>query len=319
MVAPSRSRLPGLGPWRFGENWRREDLRDAAEEDHVDTTLTVLVSGVTTGDGEQAGDDIGRDGHELSHLVGVAETLDNGGQEDGDGVERGVDADGDDHVDPDLPVLEGITEELPLELIRENGSVLFEAADDLLALSVAEELGSVGVVVHDEEGHDSEAESDETLEDEDPGPAVETTNTVHLHDAAGQETTKGTSSSGSGEEDGHAETALVALVPHGDVVGDTGEETTLSETESHASSQETAKVVDSTHDTGHGGPDDHDEGDPDGGAESLHGQVGWDLSCDIEGEEDGHGDLWGSTLLILRDDMDKRTREDGKVDAVLTL
>lgn len=264
---------------------------DEAEADHVETSLAVLVSGETTTDGEEAGHDVGRNRHELGHGVAVSETLDNGGKEDGDGVERGVDADGDDHVDPDLPVLHGVLEELHVELVGENGAILLKTAEDFLSLTVGEELGSVGVVVHDKEGNDSEEEGDDALDDEDPGPASEVANTVHLHDATGKETTEGTSSSGGGEEDGHAKTALVSAIPHGDVVGDTGEETTLSKTESHADTEKTTEVLDKTHDGGHDGPHNHDEGNPERGAETLHGHVGGNLSGDVEGEEDGDGNL----------------------------
>lgn len=115
----------------------------------------MLISSEATADSEEAGNDVGRDGHELGLLVGVAETGDNGGQEDGDGVERGVNANGDQHVDVDLPVLEGILHELHLKPVGQDGAVFLEAAENLLAVLVVQELGSVGVVVHDEEGHDS--------------------------------------------------------------------------------------------------------------------------------------------------------------------
>lgn len=55
----------------------------------------------------------------------------------------------------------------------------------------------------------------ETLEDENPGPAVEVAKSVHLDDATGKETTKGAGGSGGGEEDGHAKATLPATVPHG--------------------------------------------------------------------------------------------------------
>ena len=57
-----------------------------------------------------------------------------------------------------------------------------------------------------------------THKDEDPGPAVEATDTLHLHDATSEKTAEGTSSSGGREEDGHAKTAFVTPVPHGDAV-----------------------------------------------------------------------------------------------------
>lgn len=58
----------------------------------------------------------------------------------------------------------------------------------------------------------------DTLEDEDPGPTSEVSNAPHAHDAEGEQTTESAGSSSSGEEDGHAQTALMALVPHGDAV-----------------------------------------------------------------------------------------------------
>lgn len=264
---------------------------DNAESNHVDTTLAVLISSETATDGEEAGDNVGRDRHELSNLVGVAKTLDNGGKEDGDGVERGVDANGDEHVNPDLPVLESILGELEIETIRQNRAILFKTTDDLLTLRVVKELGSVGVVVHDEEGCDSKDESEKALNDKDPGPAVETTNTVHLHNTTSKETTKGTGSSGSREEDGHTETALVTLVPESDVVGDTREQATFGKTKSHTRSKEATKVVSDTHEGGADGPGNHDGGNPDGRAEALHGHVGGDLGGDVEGKEDGDGDV----------------------------
>jgi hypothetical protein len=267
------------------------NLRNNTEEDHVDTTLSVLVSSETSTNSEETSHDIGRDSHELSDLVGVSQTLDNGGKENGDGVERGVDADGDEHVNPDPPVLESILGELDIEGIRENGTILFKAANNLLALRIVEELGSVGVIVHDEESHDSKDHGEETLDDEDPSPTVKATNTVHLHDTTGEKTTESTGSSGSREEDGHAETALVTLVPEGDVVSDTGEETTLSETESHTTGEEPSEVVGDTHEGGAESPGDHDRRNPDGGTEALHGHVGGDLGSDIKGEEDCDSNL----------------------------
>jgi hypothetical protein len=267
------------------------NLRNNTEADHVETTLSVLVGSETSTDSEETGYDVGRDSHELSNLGGVSKTLDNGRKENRDGVERGVDADGDEHVNPDLPVFESILGELDVEGIREDGTIFFKAANDLLALRVVEELGSVGVIVHNEEGHDSKDHGEETLDDEDPSPTIKATNTVHLHDTTGEETTESTGSSGSGEEDGHAETTFVTLVPEGDVVSDTGEETTLSETESHTTGKEPCEVVGDTHEGGADGPGDHDGRNPDGGAEALHGHVGGDLGSDIEGEEDCDSDL----------------------------
>lgn len=53
-----------------------------------------------------------------------------------------------------------------------------------------------------------------TLENENPGPTTKSGTAVHLHDAESQQSTKGTGSSRSREEDRHAKTALMTLIPH---------------------------------------------------------------------------------------------------------
>jgi len=83
----------------------------------------------------------------------------------------------------------------------------------------------------------------------------------------------------------------VASVPHGDVEGDTREETTLSETEGSTSSKETVVVLHDTEEGSGNTPENHDEGDPECGTSALHHHVGRDLSQDVEGEEDGQCNL----------------------------
>lgn len=60
------------------------------ETDHEDTTSLQAISKVSTAEGEEAGDDVWRHGHELGSIVGVAECSDDGGEEERDGVQRGV-------------------------------------------------------------------------------------------------------------------------------------------------------------------------------------------------------------------------------------
>ena len=68
------------------------DESSAAEADHEDTTLAATVSKDTTCNGADAGADIGRDGHKLALFVGEdTHVLDDGGQEQGEGVETDVD------------------------------------------------------------------------------------------------------------------------------------------------------------------------------------------------------------------------------------
>lgn len=73
--------------------------------------------------------------------------------------------------------------------------------------------------------------------------------------------------------------------------GDTGEETTLSETKSGTSSKQSVVVLYNTEKSGANTPNDHDERDPESGTSALHHHVTRDLSEHVEGEEDGQGNL----------------------------
>lgn len=136
-------------------------------------------------------------------------------------------------------------------------------------------------------------DSDETLENEDPRPSGQMTRAVKFHETTSEKTTHGSGGSGGGEEDGHTETAFVALVPKTDavggvseaglseweyiLVGDSGEETALSHAKEASHGQESSPILDEAKGNGHGAPDDHGGGDPERGAEALHDDVGWDL------------------------------------------
>jgi hypothetical protein len=125
------------------------------------------------------------------------------------------------------------------------------------------------------------------LQDEDPPPAGQSCSPTHLKNASGKKTTKSTSSGGSREEDGHAQTTLMTPIPHCNVVCDTGEETALSNAESSTADHQASVVLGHTKESGADGPGNHNARDPDRGAEPLHGHVAGDLSSNIKGEEDG--------------------------------
>lgn len=93
------------------------DLRDNVECNHVDTSGPLLISCPIRPDAEEAGNDIRGHTHELGLIVGVTERLHDGGKEKRDGIERCVDTDSDEHVNPDLPVPDGMHEILDVVLI----------------------------------------------------------------------------------------------------------------------------------------------------------------------------------------------------------
>lgn len=88
----------------------------------------------------------------------------------------------------------------------------------------------------------------------------------------------------------------MTLVPHGDVEGNTREQTTLCDTESSTSNQETGIALHDTHEGCDNGPNNHDEGNPERRTRLLHHQVGRNFSENVEGEEDGKSDIVIETL-----------------------
>jgi len=78
----------------------------------------------------------------LRLVVGVAHVLDNSGEEQRDRVKGSVDTDGDQHVDVDLPVLEGGEDILVVELVGEGGAILLESGFDFVALILGQKFGT---------------------------------------------------------------------------------------------------------------------------------------------------------------------------------
>lgn len=70
---------------------------------------------------------------------------------------------GDEHVNPDLPVLDGAPEVLNTKLIGKRASVFFQATRNLLLLGLGQKLGSRRVIVHVKECDDGNDESNKTL------------------------------------------------------------------------------------------------------------------------------------------------------------
>ena len=61
-------------------------------------------------------------------------------QEERDRVKRGVDADGDQHVYVNLPVLESVESEFQVKLIGKRAAISLESTLDLCALLLGKEL-----------------------------------------------------------------------------------------------------------------------------------------------------------------------------------
>lgn len=62
------------------------------EADHENTSSLESVGRPATGESAETGDDVWRNGHQLSGVVRVSESLDDGGEEERVGIKRSVDS-----------------------------------------------------------------------------------------------------------------------------------------------------------------------------------------------------------------------------------
>lgn len=119
----------------------------------------------------------------------IAQLVDDGWQEERDSEEWDPDANVHDCGDVDLPVLEGGFDVLPSQLLgrrraglRADGALVAQFVDDEDTLSGGEKGSGARVVVDDEEGDHGNEDCHDTLENEDPAPAVEATYSIHFGD-----------------------------------------------------------------------------------------------------------------------------------------
>jgi hypothetical protein len=129
------------------------------------------------------------------------------------------------------------------------------------------------------------------IKDEDPRPRSFTTNTRHFGYPASKESTECACSSCSREEQSHSETTFMATIPHSNEIVNTGEQSTLGNAKEYTACKKTAEILYQTLESHDSAPGDHDESQPQAGANTLHHHIAWDLGRDIEGEEDGKCDV----------------------------
>lgn len=175
--------------------------------------------------------------------------MNNGRQEQTERVQGHKRSHVDEHASVRLPVLDGSPEVLHLEgfVLSRALLVLLETPQHTHAILRRQKLGLIGEVVHEEEGEEADENGQCTLDDEDPGPSSDASLAVQLLNGSCKETSKGTSQSGGGEEDGSADTEFVSLIPAREVVVDTGEQAGLGGAEEPSRGHETRPVLDKAH------------------------------------------------------------------------
>lgn len=265
-----------------------DDGRRDAAHDKVASTLG-LVAEVGRDEVDDGTDCVDGDGHGLN-LSGVPLTHseDDGGQEDDEGVEHGKAGEESEAVAPSGPILDSIHDILFKKLSAVAG------ATDLLLVDLAEvhavllvkELGSLRAVGQDEGDDDAGDNGGDTVDEDDPSPGAPAKSVVHEADAVGNETTSDTRGGSRGEEVGDAQGEAAAAVEHGQVQHDTGEETSLKDTEEETAGDQGTSAADPGAEGGGDTPGQGETGEVAGGLELLDDEVGRGLeelqSCKLQ-------------------------------------
>ena len=264
-------------PRAFGaEEHGKPDDAEQGDANVTETTFPGPVGDVADADGQTRGRRVRRDREQLRPRVRVPEIADDGGEEEGEGVQGPVGAHVDDGGQPGLPVLDRGPEVRHLELLVLRARLLipFQAADDAGPVDIGQEARLIREVVDHPEGSEADDDGQEAFEDEDPGPPSLAADTPHLPDRARQKPTEGARHGRGGEEDGHADTEFGTLVPTRQVITDAGEQTGLGETEEPPRRHQPAVIVAQAHGDHDDPPQDHDDRDEDGGAKAFEEDVG---------------------------------------------
>jgi len=260
------------------------------EDDKEETVFGEIGEG-----GNEHGEDKGGgpwwDGEELSSDCAVAEGPDDGGGEVGIGVGRDDESEIHESTSDDTEVLEDgadVLEGGPDGETRVTDVLLQTSLDESL-LILRQPFDGLGEVSN-EPPHDKCNDAGKgTLEDENPSPSRVVGNAVHLADAGGEQTTESTSQRSGGKEEGVSLLDLITFVPHGNEVRTSREDGSLEDAQEEASSEKTAQAMNkSLHDSDETETE-HHKRQPDGRAELLQEEVGWDFEQDIRNEEDGEG------------------------------
>lgn len=155
-------------------------------------------------DSEEAAGDIRWRREELGVGCAVAKFVDNGWDEERKGIDGDENAKVDDDLHPALPVGERLEDKLFVIVRCEVCRVVLEALDDKVTFTLSQECCSGRVVVHVPVGDNGNENGQDTFEEEDPLPPVETSASIEFFDSVCKNATKCTSDCRSGEEDGNS-------------------------------------------------------------------------------------------------------------------
>lgn len=192
--------------------------------------------------------------------------------------------------EPKFHIPQGNPDFVPAELLGPHVlSALLGPDPHQVLLPGVQEVGIRGVVGQAKPDNGSDQEAEEALEDKDPSPPCIAAHAVHLQDEVGQQAAKGTGQGGANKEVGHALGLFLALVHHGHVQIQPGEQASLAGAENQARGVQAADVGDEAGEDGGQGPNDAQQGQEEAGGEFLHGDGPRSLEEDVGDVEDGDG------------------------------
>jgi hypothetical protein len=155
----------------------------------------------------------------------------------------------DNHARIGLPVLHRRPEISHLEVFVLGTAllILLQPANHPAPVIDRQKLGFIGEVLHHPEGDDADEDGSNAFQDENPCPTWLAAYTIHSGDGSSEETAKGSSHGGGGEEDCSSHAEFGALVPAGEIIVDAGEEAGFGETKEPPCSGQAGEIGHESH------------------------------------------------------------------------
>ena len=272
---------------------QNEDVADDAGDIGEEQERATYAEAVRDkGDGEET--QTAKDVHGYAEVLGlddgVAHADDDGGQKSAEAVQQDVLAELDGGAEVQLGVLEADADLVPAELVAAHvlgpldGAHLHHAA-----LVGGEEVGGGRVVGQAEPDDGRDEEGEDALDDVHPAPAGVARHAVHLEDAVGEQAAKGAGHGGAHKQVRHAGGLLVALVHHGEVEVERGEQAGLAGAQDQAHGVQAPDVGDEAREDGGQRPHDAQRRQQDPRRHPLHHDGPGRLKRHVGRVEDGHG------------------------------
>jgi len=159
----------------------------------------------------------------------------------------------------------------------------------VVGVDFLEGLDVLRAVGQDVEAERGEADSEEPLNEEDPLPAFQVADAVHLLDGRCEETGEGTGQCGSREEERNADLQFVRAIEARQVKDNAGGKTAFAKTEEEATSKKAGVVVDLALKRRHNSPAQHHPWKQEPRPYFLKDKVGRQLGGDVWHISDGDG------------------------------